>query len=75
MRLTAKQVAHSSVVGGGLMLCDEKGAARFIVNFMGTTDGIRPEETKALAEQFAHYINNHDVIVPNRTLPPEQEKA
>jgi hypothetical protein len=33
---------------------------------MGTTAGIRPEETKALAEQFAHYVNNHDVVVPDR---------
>lgn len=66
MRLTAKQVPHSSVVGGGLTLCDANGRARFIVNFMGTTAGIRPEETKALAEQFAHYVNNHDVVVPDR---------
>lgn len=66
MRLTAKTLAHSSTVGGGLMLRDPQGRARFLVNFMGTTDGIRPEETKALAEQFAHFVNNHDVVVPDR---------
>lgn len=67
MRLTAKEVKHSSIVGGGLTLCDETGRARFIVNFMGTDAGIRAEETKALAEQFAHYVNNHDVVVPDRS--------
>lgn len=66
MRLRAKEVKHSSVVGGGLMLLDEAGAARFIVSFMGTTAGITAEETKALASQFAHYVNNHDVVVPER---------
>lgn len=66
MRLSAKQIRHSSIVGGGLTLYDENGAARFIVNFMGTTAGIRREETAALVEQFAHFVNNHDVIVPDR---------
>jgi hypothetical protein len=41
MRLPAKQVPHSSIVGGGLTLCDRTGRARFIVNFMGTDAGIR----------------------------------
>ena len=66
MRLRAREVKHSSIVGGGLMLLDETGAARFVVNFMGTTAGITAEETKALASQFAHYVNNHDVVVPSR---------
>jgi hypothetical protein len=35
VRLTAKEVKHSNVVGGGLMLCDATGRARFIVNFIG----------------------------------------
>lgn len=67
MRLTAKPVKHSSTVGGGLMLCDSAGAVRFIVSFRGASDGIQPDETTALAEQFAHYVNNHDVIVPDRS--------
>lgn len=66
MRLHATNVPHSSIVGGGLCLCDRTGRARFIVNFMGTDAGIRPEETKALAEQFAFFVNNHDVVVPDR---------
>lgn len=66
MKLSASKVRHSSVVGGGLMLCDEKGRARFIVNFMGTTEGIRPEETKALSEQFADFIEKHGLDVPER---------
>jgi len=35
MKLKSKVVRYSSIVGGGLMLTDEAGAARFIVNFMG----------------------------------------
>ena len=66
MRLSAKEVPHSSTVGGGLTLCDPKGRARFIVAFIGAGNGIMPEETKALTEQFAHWINNHDVVVPDR---------
>jgi hypothetical protein len=66
MRLKAKVTPYSSIVGGGLTLLDEQGRARFIVNFMGTTEGITKEETVALAEQFAHYVNNHDVVVPTR---------
>lgn len=66
MKLIARQVKHSSIVGGGLTLCDGTGRARFIVNFMGTDAGILPEETKALAEQFAQYVNYNGVEVPDR---------
>lgn len=66
MRLTAKPVKHSSVVGGGLMLCDPSGAVRFIVSFRGASEGITAEETEALASQFTHYVNKHDVVVPDR---------
>jgi hypothetical protein len=67
MRLFAKPVPHSNIVGGGLMLCSSNGQAHFIVNFMGAAAGITPAETKALSEQFAHFVNNHDVVVPDRT--------
>lgn len=66
MKLTAKTVPYSSVVGGGLMLCDETGRARFIVNFMGATEGITKEETAALSRQFASFISDRELEVPAR---------
>lgn len=66
MKLMAKTVPHSSVVGGGLMLCDEAGRARFIVNFMGTTEGITKDETAALSKQFAAFIQERGLDVPER---------
>lgn len=74
MRLSAKKVPYSSIVGGGLTLCDQQGHARFIVNFMGTTAGIRPEETKALTEQFADWINNRGLVVPDRKDEADAER-
>lgn len=47
MKLTAKEVPYSSIVGGGLMLIDESGRAAFQVMFMGTTNGITKEQTAA----------------------------
>lgn len=66
MKLTPKITPYSSVVGGGLMLCDEAGRARFIVTFLGTTDGITKTENDALAEQFAAWAVAHDLTVPER---------
>lgn len=66
MRLSAQTVPYSSVVGGGLMLCDPTGRARFVVNFMGTTEGITKEETAAMSEQFAAWINSHGLTCPER---------
>jgi hypothetical protein len=66
MKLTAQTVPYSSVVGGGLMLKDESGRAAFIVNFIGTTQGITKEETAALSKQFAEFIEQHGLQVPDR---------
>lgn len=66
MKLTPKVTPYSSVVGGGLMLCDETGRARFMVLFTGTTDGITKEENNTLAEQFAAWASEHGLQVPER---------
>lgn len=66
VRLVADQVPYSSIVGGGLVLKKMDGRAGFIVNFIGTTDGITKEETKAISEQFAWFMQNYGVSVPIR---------
>lgn len=66
IRLTADQVPYSSIVGGGLTLKKMNGSAGFIVNFIGTTEGITKEENKALSEQFAWFVQNYGVSVPIR---------
>lgn len=66
MKLLAQTVPYSSVVGGGLMLCDESGRARFMVMLRGTTEGITKEETAALSEQFAAFIAERGLEVPER---------
>jgi hypothetical protein len=56
-RLSGREIPYSSIVGGGLTLLDEKGRAAFIVNFIGTTEGITKEETQALTRQFLWYLD------------------
>lgn len=69
MKLAAKAVPYSSVVGGGLSLHDASGAARFMVIFCGTTAGITKEENAALASQFAALIERDGLEVPDREKP------
>jgi hypothetical protein len=57
MKLRAKVVPYSSIVGGGVTLLDEKGAARFILSLRGTTQGIDRQQTEALTKQIADLIN------------------
>jgi hypothetical protein len=66
MKLHAQEVPYSSIVGGGLTLIAEDKSAAFIVNFMGTTKGITKEETRALATQFAAWVNERGLEVPDR---------
>lgn len=65
--LTCLLVPYSSIVGGGLQLIDKAtGRAKFIVNFMGTTEGITAEETQALSEQFERFVAERGLSVPAR---------
>lgn len=62
-RLTARAIPYSSVVGGGLILVDEKGAARFGVIFRGTSWGISKEQNNQLSEQIINLINTNGIEV------------
>jgi hypothetical protein len=67
VRLTASAVPYSSIVGGGLTLAKMDGRAGFIVNFIGTTEGVTKEETAALSEQFKWFVDTYGCAVPART--------
>ena len=64
MRLYAKPVSYSSIVGGGLMLTDDAGQAQFMVMFRGTTQGISKKQNDALTRQIAEMIAQHGLEVP-----------
>lgn len=69
MILKAKVTPYSSIVGGGLLLTDETGAARFVVSLRGTTAGITKEETEAISSRLASLIEAGGLSVPARHLP------
>lgn len=73
MKLKAQATPYSSTVGGGLMLTDERGAAAFIVAFMGTSRGITKEETEALTRQFKAFVDEHGLEVPDRVIALDSE--
>lgn len=75
VRLAAKPVPYSSIVGGGLTLVKKDGSAGFIVNFIGTSEGITKEETAALSERFAWFVNEFGVSVPQRDEPASPSPA
>jgi hypothetical protein len=66
VKLTTDIVPYSSIVGGGLVLKEMCGKTAFIVNFIGTTQGITKEETQALSQQFAWFVNTFGCRVPER---------
>lgn len=75
VRLHADIVPYSSVVGGGLVLKKLDGRAGFIINFMGTSEGITKEETAALSEQFRWFVQTYGCAVPARaSLPTPSEQ-
>lgn len=65
MKLKAKQVPYSGVVGGGLLLTSEAGSAAFMIVFTGTTKGITKEQSDAMAKQVAKLINDHGLECPH----------
>lgn len=64
--LIARATPYSSTVGGGVTLEDEQGRARFMVMFIGTTDGITKEENDALARNYEWFVNEMGQAVPAR---------
>jgi len=73
VKLSAMPVPYSSVVGGGLALNKIDGSAGFIVNFMGTSNGITKAETEALTEQFRWFVNSFGCAVPKRVDPRAED--
>jgi hypothetical protein len=71
--LSVDFVPHSSIVGGGLILKKMNGQAGFIVNFIGTSDGITKAETAALSEQFAWFVSTYGCAVPARNAGANSE--
>lgn len=63
MKLKAKLVPYSSVVGGGILLTDENGAARFQIILVGTTKGINKEQNDAICNQLKIIIDEHGLIM------------
>lgn len=57
MRLKAEAFPYSSIVGGGVLLLDERGAAVFQIGLRGTTKGITKEQTEAIATRLVALIN------------------
>ena len=64
MRVSAKTIPWSGIVGGGVQLLDAHGRPLFMVAFIGAQKGITKEQSIALSEQFVFWVNNHDVFVP-----------
>jgi hypothetical protein len=62
--LTLKKTPYSSVVGGGMALVDEKGAYRFLINIIGTTEGVTREETEAIVSQIMAQVKTPIVVAP-----------
>ncbi|HAX40269.1 MAG TPA: hypothetical protein DCY10_05285 [Clostridiales bacterium] len=73
VKLAATLVPYSRIIGGGMILSKMDGRAGFIVNFIGTTDGITKEETEALSEQFRWFVNAYGCAVPKRVDPRKEE--
>jgi hypothetical protein len=57
VKLKAQAFPYSSIVGGGVLLLDEKGAAVFQVGLRGTTKGISKEQTDAITARLVELIN------------------
>lgn len=69
MKLTAKAVPYSSIVGGGLVFHDETGRARFIVSLRGTTEGITKAENDEITLAILSALTL-PIVVPNREPSP-----
>lgn len=57
MKLKAQIVPYSSIVGGGVLLLDERGAAVFQIGLRGTSRGITKEQTEIITTRLVELIN------------------
>lgn len=66
MKLKAQKVPYSSTVGGGIVLVDEAGRARFQVAIFGTDSGITKEETASISAALASGIPSDGIEIKER---------
>lgn len=65
IKLFAESTPYSSVVGGGVMLTDNIGRAKFQIMLIGTTNGITKEQNDHMAARLKELINKHGLDVPS----------
>lgn len=65
MKLMAKELAYSSIVGGGVMLLDTKGVVQFMIPIRGSTRGITREQSEAISAKLVTIINEAGLEVPD----------
>lgn len=70
MKLTAKTIPFSSIVGGGIMLTEETGGGtgfrpRGQIAFIGFVPTLNKEQQVNLAEDLAALINEHGLNLPD----------
>lgn len=63
MKLYAEVTQYSSIVGGGILLTDNIGHAKFNIMLTGTTQGITKEQNDSMAKQIAALINKYGLVV------------
>jgi hypothetical protein len=63
MKLTARIVPYSSVVGGGVMLLDEAGKAYLQLAVMGGRVGVTREEHEATAAALVELVNAEGLVI------------
>ena len=63
MKLNARIVPYSSIVGGGLMLEDYKGHAKFQLHLSGTVSGITKQQNDEICAQLMALINETHILV------------
>ena len=64
MKLTSTPYPYSSIAGGGLVLLDATGAARFQISLKGTTAGISKEQNDAISKRLHELINTYGLELP-----------
>lgn len=59
MKLTAQVVPYSSIVGGGVMLLDDKGKAFVQLIIAGGPPGYTAQDVKTISERLVARINEN----------------
>lgn len=65
MKIRAQPISYSSIVGGGIMLLDDKGRACGQIAFIGGGSRITSEQDNAMSRQIAALINTHGLEIPD----------